>query len=188
MSVPWRLGPLLVLALATACSGAPVVVESVEPSASMLPDLGLPGSFSSPAGDYGWTGVLGSKAGMHSVGGAVFRQTQLVFAVLDDCFAQDKDSEPAALTVAGFDGLYAEPYEDPGVLFVPTGDETTGAYALPIGDRTLCVYLSWDPITTDDDRRELAESRQIVESIRGQPYGENGIRITFTLPAGWDTG
>ena len=58
------------------------------------------------------------------------------------------------------------------------------AYALAIGDRTLCVYLTWDPDTTQD---ELESARQVVESLRGQPFGDNGIRI-ITLPEGWDTG
>jgi hypothetical protein len=89
------------------------------------------------------------------------------------------------VTVAGLDGLYVEPYEDPDVLFNRRGAETTGAYALAIGDRTLCVYLSWDPDTTQD---ELKAARQVVESIRGQPFGSDGIRINFTLPARWDTG
>jgi hypothetical protein len=61
---------------------------------------------------------------------------------------------------------------------------TTGAYALPIGGRTLCVYLTWDASTTPD---ELDAARQVVESIRGQAYG-SGIRIIFALPVGWDTG
>ena len=33
----------------------------------------------------------------------------------------------------------------------PRGGQTTGAYALPIGDRTLCVYLTWDAATTQDE-------------------------------------
>ncbi|MBA2374494.1 MAG: hypothetical protein H0V74_09905, partial [Chloroflexi bacterium] len=64
------------------------------------------------------------------------------------------------------------------------GGETTAAYALPIGDRTLCAYLTWDAATTPD---ELNAAREVLESIRGQPFGQDGIRINFTLPAGWDT-
>ena len=67
----------------------------------------------------------------------------------------------------------------------PRGGATTGAYALAIGDRTLCVYLTWDP---DSPQDEVEAARQVVESIRGQPFGQDGIRINFTLPAGWDTG
>ena len=181
----------------TSPSGEPEPSASDEPvpSASMLPDLGLPGmSPYEPGGEYGWTGAPGSSAGLHKVveasaGG--FRQTQLTFAVADDCFAYGTDGETVPVTVAGLDGLYFEPYEDPDVLFYSRGlrtDETTGAYALPIGDRTLCVYLTWDPDTTQD---ELEEARQVVESIRAQPLGtdlQGGIRINFTLPARWDTG
>ena len=170
------------------------------PSASMLPELALPGTrLPNPAGEYGWQGSLGDKAGIHHVvetpETGTYRQTQLVFANENDCFAHGTDGEPERRTVAGLEGLYVEPYEDPDVLFSGTGGlETTGAYALPIGDRTLCVYLSWDPDTT---AAELSAARDVVESIRGQPVefiilgqptGTDGIRIIYTLPAGWDTG
>ena len=158
-------------------------------SASMLPDLAMPGTRSSPPGEYGWTGELGSRTGMHVVvqmaGG--YRQTQIVFAVDDDCFAGGEGSEPVPVTVAGLDGSYVEPYDGPGVLFMPEPEsgQTTGGYAVPIGDRTLCVYLTWDATTTTD---ELAAARQVVESIRGQAFGPNGVRIIFMLPEGWDVG
>lgn len=158
---------------------------SPEPSAALLPDLPLPGTRGDKAGEYGWTGGFASAGGMHHVvgDGNEFRQTQLIFRVLDDCFGAAGDAVP--VTVAGLDGLYVEPYEPPLTFISPRGGETTGAYALPIGDRTLCVYLTWDPATTPD---ELEAGRQVVESIRGQPFGADGIRIIFTLPAGWDTG
>ena len=143
------------------------------------------------AGEFGWTGALGTSTGMHSVtedpgtpDGS--RQVQLVFAVEDDCFAYGTDREPTPVTVAGFEGLYVEPYDDPRVLFIsPRGTATTGAYALAIGDRTLCVYLSWDPGTTQGERDA---ARQVMETIRAQLFGPDGIRITFTVPDGWDTG
>lgn len=162
-------------------------VASAETSASKLPALGLPGmNLDEPAGEYGWTGGSGKTGGMHRVVevGSVFRQTQLVFEVSANCFPAGGD--PVAVTVAGLDGLYIEPYEGSSVTFIPPrGGETTGAYALPIDDRTLCVYLTWDPATTPD---ELRAAREVVESIRGEPHGEDGIRINFTLPCCWDTG
>ena len=167
---------------------------SATPAAS-LPALGLPGSSRRAggyvAGEFGWTGALGSIDGMHSVtedpgSPGTFRQIQLIFAVEHDCFTYSKDPEPTPVTISGFEGLYVEPYEDPAVLFTsPRGAATTGAYALAIGDRTLCVYLSWDPETTQD---ELEAARQVMETFRAQPFGPDGIRITFTLPDGWDTG
>jgi hypothetical protein len=172
---------------------------SAEPSSSTLPLLFLPGTnLNEPAGEYGWTGALGSTGVMHrviSMGGNEYRATQLFFAVENDCFAAGED--PVPVTVAGLDGLYVGPY---GVSVLaedetfplssrtfshPRGGETQEAYALRVGDRTLCVYLTWDPGTTEE---ELAAGRQIVGSIRGQPNGENGIRINFTLPEHWDTG
>jgi hypothetical protein len=157
------------------------------PSAAQLQALDMPGARSSPAGEYGWTGVPGSRTGMHNVDGVdVYRMTQMVFAVENDCFASGEGPEPVSVTVAGLDGWYVEPYDGPGVLFMPEREDgqTTEAYALPIDGRTLCVYLTWDASTTPD---ELDAARQVVESIRGQAYG-SGIRIVFTLPRGWDTG
>ena len=65
------------------------------------------------------------------------------------------------------------------------GDEITRAHALAVGDRTLCVFLTWHPTTTDD---ELEAAAQILESIRAEPIGIDRIRITFTLDEGWDVG
>ena len=193
---------LPLLLLLAACSAPPAnesessAADELVPSASKLPNLGLPGTSRRAggylAGEYGWTGALGSKTGMHSVienesSPDSFRQTQLIFAVVNDCFSAAPGAEPTAVTVAGLEGLYLEPYDDPSVLFIipPRGEETTGAYALQIGDRTLCAYLTWDAATTPD---ELNAGREVLESLRGQPFGQDGIRINFTLPAGWDTG
>lgn len=164
---------------------SPAPSASLQAAASQLPPLRLPGTRAAPAGEYGWTGQLGSTGGMHRVigGGRDIRQTQLMFRVLDDCFGAQGD--PVPLRVAGLDGLYLEPYEPPVTFIRPRGGERTGAYALPIAGRTLCVYLTWDPATTP---AELEGARQTVESIRGQPWGTRSIRITFTLQAGWDTG
>ena len=170
----------------TPASGRPVPTSS----ASLLPELAMPGARRSPAGEYGWEGALGSRTGMHkyveSAGGGT-RQTQIVFAIKNDCFASVEGPDPVPTTVAGLGGWYVEPYDGPGVLFMPERDsgQTTGAYALPIDDRTLCVYLTWDATTTAD---ELDAEREVVESIRGQASGPSGIRISFTLPEGWDTG
>ena len=175
----------------TTTSVPPTTTSVPVPMVDTLPALGLPGTRSAPAGEYGWTGTRGSKSGMHSVienesSPDGFRQTQLIFAVENDCFPTAPDADPIAVTVAALDGLYLEPYDDPNVLFMSSeGGETTGAYALPIGERTLCAYLTWDADTTPD---ELNAAREVLESIRGEPYGEDGIRINFTLPAGWDTG
>ena len=195
--------PLLTaVGLLVAACGADVPTPTSPPPASdtastavvgsppPIADLDLPGARASPAGEYGWTGGLGSRGGMHNVGqstGLEDGQTQLTFAVEDDCFAYGTDVEPVPVTVAGLEGLYVEPYGDPGVMFMPPprGGATTGAYALAIGDRTLCVYLTWDP---DSPQDEVEAARQVVESLRGEPHGPDGIRINFTLPEGWDTG
>ncbi len=176
-------------------SPTPSAVESPAPTTtgSQPPTVWvqrMPGARGSPAGVYGTTVAPGSIRGMHSVvlNGTPndFRQTQLMFAAKDDCFAGGEGPEPVPVTIAGLDGLYVEPYEDPSVLFIqPRGGETTGAYALPIDGRTLCVYLTWDPATTQE---ELEAARQVVESMRGRAVGPNSIQINFTLADGWDTG
>ena len=125
---------------------------------------------------------------MHKVvEGASTQEIQMTFAAADDCFAGAEGPEPVPITVAGLDGLYVEPYADPSVQFIVRSEGmTTGAYALPVGDQTLCVYVSWNANTTAE---ELDSARQVVESIRARQYREtDGIQIEFTLPDGWDTG
>jgi hypothetical protein len=173
----------------------PTTTSVPEATVDTLLDLRLPGmNLDEPAGVYGWTGALGESGWMHKVvvnvdedpyTRAASRQTQLLFAVENDCFPGSQGAEPVAVTVAGLDGLHLEPYERSMFLYPDPGETTTtAAYALPIGDRTLCVYLSWNAATA----LELSAARQVVESIRGEPNGEDGIRINFELPFGWDTG
>ncbi len=95
-----------------------------------------------------------------------------------------EDSQTTPVRVAGLDGVFVEPYE-PAVGFSQVGDEITRGYALAVGDRTLCVYLTWHPTTT---QAELHSAMDILTTLRAQPIGRDGIRITFTLPDGWDTG
>lgn len=164
-----------------------------EAKVDMLPDRPLPGtSPHEPGGVYGWTSGHSRVNWLHKViedRPGVARQTQFNFRVRENCFVGSDEGEPAPVTVAGIEGLYVEPYGGDMTLAWSgsrTASElTTGAYALPIADRTLCVYLRWDEATTDE---ELKAARDIVNSIRGTPFEEADIRINFTLPAGWDTG
>lgn len=179
---------LPMLLLLAACSAPdepePSASDGPVPSASLLPLLGMPGANpDEPAGDYGWGSSDYFPNGMHHVFDS--GETQISFDVHDDCFPVAADAEPTARTIAGLDGLYLEPYDDPSVLFVQHGPMTTGAYALPIDDQTLCVYLSWNSGTTPE---QLDEAREVVESIRGQVVTNGNVRINFTLPFGWDTG
>lgn len=170
-------------------SPSPSVLPSPASEATLvpggsLPALRLPGTRGSPAGEYGWEGGPGSRAGMHRVIGDR-EATALIFAVGADCLAVSEDQQARPVRIAGLDGVSVEPYE-PAVLFIgPVGDEITRAHALAIGDRTLCVFLTWHQTTTDG---ELAAAAQILESLRAEPIGEDRIRITFTLEEGWDTG
>ena len=160
---------------------------AVGPSQSMLPELQMPryGALAATEPkDYGWTGTPGSSADMHNVD----LGTEIVFAVEGepgDCFARGEGPEPIPTTLASFDGLYVEPYgDDPVARFEPRGEVTTGAYALAIGDRTLCVYLSWGTSTSSPER---AAALEVIAKLRAQPFGEDGVRIVFTT-LDWDNG
>lgn len=174
--------PIVTTTLGTATT---TIFEETDPQ-GFVPDR-LPGfTLDEPAGIYGWTSDAGGSIGMHFVvpiGSSDSRQTQLVFKVQSDCFPAGGDPIPGR--VAGFDAKYVEPYDSANVTFLPWSDtgETTGAYALRVGDRTLCAYLTWDQATTDE---ELAAGKQIIGSIRARPHGQDGLQINFTLPRGWD--
>jgi hypothetical protein len=177
---------LPVVGVTSSTSPAPAHAPLESPS---LPALDLPGTRASPAGEYGFDSVLRGTHGMHKVveDGQDYREVaDLSFSVLCDATEWDEPTQP--VKVAGFDGVYAEPYEPPVTYTGPDGDETTRAYALAVGDRTLCVYLTWHETTTDAERDALL---QIVETIRAE-HIKNGrqdfVRAIFTLDEGWDVG
>jgi hypothetical protein len=167
----------------------PSTVTLPTPTATLptIKKLSLPGTRESPAGEYGWRGTPRSVGWMHRVVGS--RQTQVIFRVRDDCFEAAADQVPTAVAIAGSDGRYLEPYPpDPELYWLEPdsgSNATVGAYGLSISDRSLCVYVWWETATTQP---ELDDLHRIVESIRGEPTGDDGVRINFTLPDGWDTG
>jgi hypothetical protein len=180
----------------TAASPAPVESASLAPVESRsplqspsLPALNLPGTRASPAGQYGFDSVLRASTGMHKFkedGQGSREVADLTFSVLCDATAWDEPTQQ--VNVADFDAVYAEPYEPPVTFTGPDGDETTRAYALAVGERTLCVFLTWHETTTDEERAALL---QIVETIRAE-HIKNGrldfVRVIFELDEGWDVG
>jgi hypothetical protein len=170
-------------------SDAPVASASsarLETPAPSLPWLSLPGIALAPAGEYGWEGRVGSqgagsRAGMHRVNGE--SETALTFQVGDDCLGVIQQRQ-VPVRLAGFDGVVVEPHEPP-VPFGRQDNAVTRAYKLLIGDRSLCVFLTWNAATTADDR-ESAE--RTLDTLRAEPVGTDRVRITFTLDEGWDTG
>jgi hypothetical protein len=172
----------------TSPSTSPSVATLASPSAGpSLEARGLPGmSPNEPAGVYGWqTGALFD--GMHWVvegADGDYRAVSMLFDSGPDCL-HDNDAERAPVVVAGFDGVAVEPYEPVMVYGTEKGTETTRAYALDVENRTLCVFVTWEPQTTP---AELEDVFEILESIKAQPLGIDAVRINFTLPAGWDTG
>lgn len=169
---------------------APLVgcANLVTPSA--LPALRLPGTTASPAGEYGWEGGPGERpwgGGMHQViedGNDAREATAMLFAVGAGCLTANQE-QLAPVRVAGFGGVSVEPYEPPVAFGGPDGNEITRAYALAVGGRTLCVYLTWHPATTAD---ELDAAVKILDTLRAMPIGADRIRIVLTLEDGWDTG
>ena len=113
------------------------------------------------------------------------------FSVGADCLSASPgattsgDLPAVPVRVAGFDGRADRAIPAAGRLRQPHGDETTRAYELAVGDRTLCVWLTWHATTTDE---ELDAAMRILDTLRVEPIGDSRIRIKFTLEAGWDTG
>jgi hypothetical protein len=150
-----------------------------------LPRLEMPGTRASPAGEYGWEGVTGTEAGMHYVPARADAGTAMTFAVREDCYAGAAAAEgPTTVTVGGYDATVVQPHE-PGIGYPTRGSEITRAYAVDVDGTTLCIFVSWYPATLQSD---IDAAIQVVESIRAQERGEGRVRITFTLPAGWDVG
>lgn len=156
-------------------------------AAGSLPVRRFPGTrLPSSPGEYGWEGAAGQQEGMHRVigDGTDGHETSMVFAVGPDCLATSGKPQ-VPVRVAGFDGVAVEPYEPPVVFGTADGDEITRAYALAVGDRTLCIFVTWRPATPDDERDAAL---RIVDTLRAEPIGEDRIRIIFDPGDGWDSG
>jgi hypothetical protein len=166
-------------------SASPSAVASPSPSATpQLPALRLPGTTSSPAGEYGWTGRAGGfPAQLHTVEGVGERA--LIFQVGGGCREAIEKKVTRPVHLAGFDGVAVEPYEPPVPFGAPGGDEVTRAHALAVGDRTLCVYLTWSRDTTAS---ELESVERVLDTLRAEPINDDLVRVTFILDSGWDTG
>ena len=185
-------------------SGAPAASRTPTASSS-LPRLKMPTTRGSPPGQYGWEGQgPGAITGMHyvvesDVPSENREATVMGFAVGPDCLVTWTEAwtartpttpagnpEPERVEIGDLAGVSIEPYE-PTFQFSSFGSttSTTRAYALDVGDTTLCVLLTWHPTTTE---AELASAEATVQSLRAEPYGEGGVRIVFDLFDKWDTG
>ena len=148
----------------------------------------LPGMTYSPAGVYGWEGGIDDGAGMHRFAGSLEgsrETTELVWKVGGDCLGTNDGQPVRPVRVGGWEGVSVEPYTPPVTFGRTEGDETTRAYALAAGDRTLCLYLTWNTATTDAER--MAAER-VIDTLRLEPVSASWVRIIFDLDAGWDTG
>jgi hypothetical protein len=177
----------------TSTSGTSVSISAASASAStsstVLPIRVPPGPRASPAGEYGWQGgpTSATPEGMHWVvpdPETTWREVAAIFfAVGPRCLAASEHQQTVPVSIAGMEGVSIERYQPP-MTFVDSGDEITRGHALLVGEQTLCVFLTWHPSTSDG---ELATADAILETIKAEPIGER-VRVTFTLPQGWDTG
>jgi hypothetical protein len=168
-------------------AASPAASSAIPPAAEgSLPALRLPGTRSSPAGKYGWEGGLGERAGMHRV--IEVREpreaTAMVFEVGPECL-RSTQTPRVPVRVAALDGVSVEPYEPPVTFGSLSAGTVTRAYALAVGDRTLCVYLTWNDATT---AAELDEAVRILDTLEAEPISASRIRLVFTLEDGWDIG
>jgi hypothetical protein len=168
-------------------STAPATAEPPSPTAApaaagALPPRTLPGPRGGPPREYGWQGESGDTGGMHRVVGGQ-EAVAIFFRVGSDCLDAPREQQ-RPVQVAGFDGVVVEPYMPP-MQFSQIGDEITRAYALSVGGRILCLYITWHPTTSDAERQK---AEQIVDGLRAQRISEDVIRINITLVDGWDTG
>lgn len=127
------------------------------------------------------------RAGMHKPvdDGITSYETSLTFAIGPNCLSADKSQDAHPVRIAGLDGVAIEPYE-PSVTFgSPTEGDVTRAHAFAVADRTLCVFVTWQA-STPEDEREAALA--VLETILAEPIGDDRIRVRFMLDAGWDTG
>jgi hypothetical protein len=110
--------------------------------------------------------------------------TAMGFTVGPDCLVRTGNPEPERVEIGDLDAVLIEPYE-PAFQFSESVDGITRAYALDVGDTTLCIFLTWHPTTTEE---EIASAEATVQSLRAEPFGEGGVRIVFDLFDRWDTG
>ncbi len=156
------------------------------PSPDRLPPLRLPGTRASPAGVYGWEGVDGYRTGMHKVRDG--ESADLVFAVGPECLAPSQAQRAQPVQVGDLTGVVVEPHEPPVTFAGTDGTAAEGtitrAYRLDVGDRTLCVFLTRHPTTTEAG---WATALGAIDTLRATQI-EQRVRVWFTLDEGWDVG
>jgi hypothetical protein len=194
---PWarpgvRLGALATAALAAAVLGYAYLMgpnlatpsPSSGPSATAAPSAGpslrgipFPELRGAQPGTYGWAS---------SLPGVGTRRMQLfegdrevvmvVFSLGPPCLGNSTANAGVPVQIAGYDAI---------AIDRRGGDRRIRQYAISIADRLLCVDLYSRTTTTED---ELNSALAVLDTIRAQPIGEQGIRITFDLAEPWGHG
>ncbi len=166
------------------------VSPAATPVASGFGSLRLPGTRASPPGEYGWEGQPGEGAGMHWFPGEGDDSREAIamrWSVGADCLSRSpgavasQEHGPVPVRLAGWDGKSIEPYLPPIGYGGGLEDATTRAYELAVGDRTVCLWLTWHATTTDE---ELDEAMRILDTLRVEPIGDSRIRIRIHV-GGW---
>jgi len=156
-------------------SPAPIPTESQSAASPPVePPIvhGMPGSREGPAGEYSWT--PGTRGWMHKV-----HSDSIGVSIEFSASANAYESGPTAVTVAGYEGTYQE-------LPISADGIRTQRWIVDIEDRRVTITVMAYPGTT---AAQLAEAHAIIESIRIGPQETGaGMRLIFTLPAGWDSG
>lgn len=133
---------------------------------------GWPGVRSNPAGRYSWN--VRHESWMHNPNNEGVG-VSITFSASSNAY----ESGPTTVTVAGYNGTYQE---------LPTGADgpRKELWIVDIGTTRVAITVAAEPSTTEAD---LAEAYAIIESIRNEPKTHGaGVRLTFTLPNGWDSG
>jgi hypothetical protein len=133
---------------------------------------GWPGVWENPPGQYSWQ--QGDRGWMHKIAG-----NSVGVIITFSPSANAYESGPTAVTVAGYDATYQE---------LPVGADGVRkqVWIVDIDETRFTITIESPPSTS---AANLAEAEAIVDSIRHEPT-ETGARfmLTFTLPAGWDSG
>jgi hypothetical protein len=144
------------------------------PGGSVSPELvkGWPTGRTGPAGLYSWD--MESTRWMHHVAG--LGEVALTFTVPPDGTAR---IEGTPVSIGGFPGIHQEGTRN-------AFGSLSEYWDVQIEDTLVQIHLEAD---ADAPASLIDEARAVIESIERRPrYLQDGFRLVFRLPAGWDSG
>jgi hypothetical protein len=143
---------------------------------------GWPGAYSNPPGKYSWGSANSPNVRMGWMHSALLGEGSSVIigtsVVITFAYSGDADVDgPDAVIIGGYPGTYQELIGQDGAR--------TRRWLLEIEGTRVTITMTAEPNSTV---AQLAEVDAIIESIRYEPPETGGFRLTFTLPAHWDSG